>query len=63
MEAQYELGECCRMGIGTKMDSAEAVKWYRKAAERGLAKAQYWLGIGCSTGIGVEQNHAEALKW
>ena len=33
-------------------DHAEAVKWYRKAAEQNLAVAQYNLGV-CYDGRGV----------
>ena len=33
-EAQYELGDCFVLGTGVKQDFAEAVKWYRTAAEQ-----------------------------
>ncbi len=42
---------------------AEAVKWYRKAAEQGNVGGQYNLGVMYSEGRGVERNDAEALKW
>ena len=42
---------------------AEAVKWYRKAAEQGLALAQYNLGVSYANGLGVSQNYTEAVKW
>jgi len=32
-----------RKGKGVPKNKAEAVKWYRKAAEQGDADAQYWL--------------------
>ena len=44
-------------------DSAEAVKWYRKAAEQGLAYAQCKLGLMYKDGIGVAEDSAEAVKW
>ncbi len=44
-------------------DDAETVKWYRKAAEQGLAKAQYELGDMYEHGRGVPQDNAEAVKW
>ena len=44
-------------------DYAEAVKWYRKAAEQGYADAQYNLGSCYYNGKGVPQNYAEAVKW
>ena len=46
-----------------KANYAEAVKWYRKAAEQGGAKAQYNLGLCYHKGIGVEHSHTEAVKW
>jgi TPR repeat protein len=42
---------------------AEAVKWYHKAAEKGIDEAQYDLGVAYARGIGVAQNTPEALKW
>jgi tetratricopeptide (TPR) repeat protein len=42
---------------------AEAVKWYRKAAEQGNAVAQNNMGWCYANGIGVDQDYAEAAKW
>ena len=42
---------------------AEAVKWFRKAAEQGHADAQYHLGWCYRKGEGVPQDTAEAVKW
>ena len=42
---------------------AEAVKWYRKVAEQGVAAAQYNLGVCYDNGQGVPQDYAEAVKW
>ena len=39
------------------------MKWYRKAAEQGNAKAQYELGKCYHEGKGVEKDMAEAVKW
>jgi uncharacterized protein len=44
-------------------DYAEAVKWYRLAAEQGNANAQYNLGVMYDNGDGVVQDYAEAVKW
>lgn len=46
-----------------KKDLAEAVKWFRKAAEKGNAEAQYGLGICYEYGQGVEKDLAESVKW
>jgi TPR repeat protein len=42
---------------------AEAVKWWRKAAEQGHANAQYGLGAMYTSGRGVARDDAEAAKW
>ena len=42
--AQNILGLLYDSGAGVAKDSAEAVKWMRKAAEQGNADAQYYLG-------------------
>lgn len=46
---------------GTAQDSQEAVKWYKKAADQGLADAQFRLAYSYSNGIA--QDKAEAAKW
>ena len=50
-------------GHGVPQDYAEAVKWYRKAADQGDAFAQYNLGVMYDNGEGVPQDQAEAVKW
>ena len=44
-------------------DDAEAVRWYREAAEQGYAWAQYNLGRCYGLCKGVPQDDAEAVKW
>ena len=39
------------------------MKWYRKAAEQGNAKAQYNLGWMYANGLGVAKDEVEAYKW
>ena len=43
-EAQNNLGLMYFNGRGVAQDEAEAVAWYRRAAEQGFANAQYNLG-------------------
>jgi TPR repeat protein len=50
-------------GAGVPEDDAEAVKWYRLAADQGNAKAQYNLGFMYDTGGGVPEDDTEAVKW
>lgn len=47
---------------GIVRDDAEAVKWYRKAAEQGHIEAQNRLGIMYRDGRGVTQDYTEAVK-
>ena len=50
-------------GQGVTQDHAEAVRWYRKAADQGYAVAQNNLGVMYGSGLGVRQDHAEAARW
>ncbi|MCX6907207.1 MAG: SUMF1/EgtB/PvdO family nonheme iron enzyme [Verrucomicrobia bacterium] len=42
---------------------AEAMKWYRKAAEQNYAKGQSRLGMCYEFGYGVAKDYVEAVKW
>ena len=61
--AQSNLGVMYANGQGVPQDYAEAVKWYRKAAEQGDAAAQYNLGLMYANGQGVPQDYVQAYKW
>jgi TPR repeat protein len=50
-------------GEGVTRDYAEAVKWYRKAANQGYARAQSNLGTMYSNGHGVPQDYLLAYMW
>ena len=54
---------CTSNGQGVPQDYAEAVKWYRKAADQGYAAAQTNLGLMYAHGQGVPQDYVEAVKW
>src|SRR5438093_7332738 len=63
-KAQYELGRAFFSGtLVVAKDEAEAVKWYRKAAEQNVADAQYNLGVCYDSGEGVAKDEVEAYKW
>jgi hypothetical protein len=63
-QSQFELGNSFHNGnLGIAKDDAEAVKWFRKAAEQNLAVGEYALGPCCDGGEGVAQDAAEAVKW
>ena len=50
-------------GEGVPENNAEAVRWYRLAAEQGDAYAQSDLGFMYSNGEGVPQNNVRAYVW
>jgi hypothetical protein len=43
-DAEFRLAEICRDGKGVPREYGEAVRWFRKAADQGYAKAQNGLG-------------------
>jgi TPR repeat protein len=49
--------------LGVPPGSDDAIKWFRKAAEKGTSWGQFNLGIRYARGDGVPQDYAEALKW
>jgi hypothetical protein len=61
--AQYSLGDRYSKGKGVPKNAAEAVQWYRLAANQGYSPAQNGLGVIFATGEGVPENDAEALNW
>jgi len=63
-EAQYNLGFMYHNGgLGVPQDSAEAVRWYRLAADQGHVSAPVHLGFIYANGQGVPQDDAEAVRW
>ncbi|MCC6296036.1 MAG: SEL1-like repeat protein, partial [Pseudomonadales bacterium] len=61
--AQRQLGNLYRKGAGVTQSDAEALAWYRKAAEQGDVAAVYNLGVMYDNGFGVKQDHQEAGRW
>ena len=69
-KAKNRLGICCYLlgehyykGQHVKKDYYKAVKWYQKAAEKGVSKCQWKLGYCYYKGHGVEKDYEEAIKW
>ncbi len=62
-EECYALGNQYYAGKGVEQNYQEAVKWYRLAAEQGLAASQNDLGFCYKKGHGVIQSDIEAVKW
>ena len=50
-------------GEGVSEDPAEAVKFFRMAAEQGDPEGQHKLGATLYLGLGVLQDYEESHKW
>jgi uncharacterized protein len=61
--AQAMLGAVYFDGFGLPMNSVEAAKWIRAAADQGHARGQYALGALYLAGDGVPKDASEAIKW
>ena len=65
--AQAELGDALaqqQLGISYEFsDQAESAKWFRLAAEQGLAESQYYFGRCCLDGRGVTQDSKAGMIW
>jgi hypothetical protein len=57
------LGVLYKTGLGVTKDLAEAVKWYRKAADAGSVLGQSNLGVCLEEGYGTAVNLNEAVQW
>ena len=66
-QAQHFLGTFYYLGRGEKQSDLQnyldAAKWYRKAAEQGIAEAQFIVAVHYHTGDLGETNLVEAAKW
>jgi localization factor PodJL len=61
--ALFEIGARFSDGRGVEADLAEASKWYRLSADRGLAPAQYRLGNMLEKGTGIERDLGQAVSY
>ena len=63
--AEPSPAEVVAKGIAAfdRKDYAEAMRWYRTAADQGNADAQGHIGELYAVGLGVEQDYAEAMRW
>jgi TPR repeat protein len=62
-DAEQKLGGMYYYGRGVPQDYAQALQWYRKAADQGDPKAQYGIGYMYDTGRGVAQDSSVAFRW
>ena len=64
VEAQNALGNIYTNALlGVQQDYAEALKWYRLAAEKGYAPAQFNLGLAHELGRGLPADERQAFKY
>lgn len=61
--AQSYLGFAYYRGTEVRKDSAEAVKWWKKAADKGDLQSQQYLGWVYASGDGVPRDFSEAVSW
>jgi len=57
------LGALFRAGAGVEEDLAEAVRWFKVAADKGVAAAMTNLGAMAERGAGVRKDAAAARAW
>ena len=62
-KAQVNLGIMYAYGRGVPQDDAEAVEWFRRAADQGDAFAQHNLGVFYQAGRGVLLDGTDAVRW
>lgn len=61
--AQFFLAKRLQKGEGIAKDSAKAVYWYTRAAEKDIAPAQLNLGLMYLRGEGVKADMAQGRAW
>ena len=62
-ESQNFIGVMYSTGSHVEQNSAEAERWYRRAAKQGQPSANANLGHMYANGQGVDQDEAEAAEW
>lgn len=63
VNAQFNLGQMYRQGLGVAKDMSKAFKWYKRAADQGMPRAQGNVGFMLARGIGTKRDDIEAYKW
>lgn len=57
---EFMLGVMAEQGFGQAQDPAEAVSWYKSAAEKGMASAAFNLSRFYENGIGTDKDVGKA---
>ena len=63
VQAQLQLTQLYKEGVGVNQNHRKMLDWYRKAAEQGDSSAQVALASIYSEGKIVEQDWVQALDW
>lgn len=64
LSAQLTLAKAYYLGSGVPKDAAEAVRWFRKAADQGEPQSQRILGLMYEAGsAGMVQDDVQAAFW
>ena len=63
VRVEYLMGMMYEYGYGVEADIQEALRWYRSAADQGLAQAQNSLGFMYILGLGVKRDAERAAYW
>ena len=50
-------------GLGVSRNEEEALHWYRRSAEQGVALAQFNLGLMYANGLGADRDYEQAGAW
>lgn len=61
-EAMNYVGEIYLKGLGTDPDYAMAMVWFKKSADKGLARAKINLGYMYEQGLGVPKDEVQAIN-
>src|SRR6185436_12820057 len=62
-QGMHNLAVLYAEGVDGKPDYTNAVLWFRKAADYGVADSQFNLAVLVARGLGTEKNIAESYKW
>lgn len=56
------LGFMYNHGLGVEKNERTGIEWYRKAAEKGLARAQFNLGLCYEYAFGTKRTYPKLLN-
>lgn len=62
-QAQLALGQLMINGVGTELDSREALHWFHAAAQAGVPMAMNMVGRCHEYGFGTPVNYEQAAAW